>query len=221
MSHQADLDPAKRVMLERHLAGRGISDRRVLAAMAAVPRERFVGRSQRRHAYADRALGIGCGQTISQPYIVALMTEALRLAGPEKVLEIGTGSGYQTAVLAGLAASVVSLERHAELSRGAEGLLAELGYRNVSLVVGDGTLGWPLQAPYDRILVTAAAEQTPPALIEQLTEGGILVIPLGQRDHQMLQAIQRTPAGPVTIDLSPCRFVPLIGEQGWPAEGRD
>ena len=163
----------------RQLAERSIRSTRVLAAMDRVPRERFVPEGVRHLAYADRALPIGCNQTISQPYIVALMTEALQLTGGEHVLEIGTGSGYQTAILAELAASVVSIERHEELSQRAGQVLAELGARNVQLIVGDGTLGWPGRAPYDRILVAAAANEIPPALEEQLAEGGILVIPLG------------------------------------------
>jgi len=206
---------AREHMLRRHLQGRGIHDPRVLAAMAKVPRERFVEPSFRDSAYADQALGIACGQTISQPYMVGLMSQALELAGRERVLEIGTGSGYQAAVLAELAQEVVSIERHQPLSRKAGEVLADLGYSNVTLVVGDGTLGWPPAAPYDRVLVTAAAAQVPPALLEQLVEGGILVIPLGGRDQQVLQAIRKLAEGPVAENLCPCRFVPLVGEEGW------
>jgi protein-L-isoaspartate(D-aspartate) O-methyltransferase len=206
-----DLDKAKRLMLDRHLRARGIVDPRVLAAMARVPRERFVGPAARDEAYSDRALPIGCDQTISQPYIVALMTQALELDGGERVLEIGTGSGYQTAILAELAREVVSIERHEDLSRGAGEILAALGYRNVTLVVGDGTQGWPAAAPVDRIVVAAAAGAVPPPLYEQLAEGGILVIPVGPYEHQMLQAIRKSAAGPVVTNLSSCRFVPLIG----------
>ena len=169
-------DPAlqhdKQVMLRQHLKGRGISDPRVLDAMARIPREQFIDASLRAEAYADRALGIACGQTISQPYIVALMTQALALRSEERVLEIGTGSGYQTAILAELARDVVSIERHEALSQQAARRLAELGYDRVKLVVADGTLGWPAGTPYDRILVTAAAATVPPHLIEQLRPAG-------------------------------------------------
>ena len=192
----AELDKAKRLMLDRHLRARGISDPRVLDAMARVPRERFVGPALCGEAYADRALPIDCDQTISQPYIVALMTQALELRGDERVLEIGTGSGYQTAVLAELALEVISIERHESLSRQAGEILSELGYRNVTLLVGDGTQGWPAAAPVDRVLVAAAAAS---------------VIPVGSREHQMLQAIHKLAAGPAVANLSSCRFVPLIG----------
>ena len=187
----AALQRDKQIMLRQHLKARGIGDPRVIDAMARIPRERFIDESLRAEAYADRALGIDCGQTISQPYIVALMTQALALRGDERVLEIGTGSGYQTAILAELAREVVSIERHEALSQQAAARLAELGYDRVKLVVADGTLGWPADAPYDRILVAAAAAAAPQHLIEQLAPGGILVIPLGGRDHQMLQAIHK------------------------------
>lgn len=215
-SRELELERAR--MIRGQLARRGIHDRRVLEAMARVPRERFVSAAEREDAYADRALPIDCGQTISQPYMVALMTQALALAGGEKVLEIGTGSGYQTAVLAELAGHVVSIERHAELSDQAAGRLRALGYDNVTLVVGDGTLGWPAEAPFDRILVTAAARQCPPALFEQLAEGGRLVIPLGEAEQQMLEAIHKCGGVPLREMLTACRFVPLVGEQGWPEE---
>ncbi len=200
-------------MLEQ-LADRDIRSQQVLSAMARVPRQRFVPEGVRHLSYADRALPIACDQTISQPYIVALMTEALELTGSEHVLEIGTGSGYQTAVLAELAASVVSVERHADLSHEAQRVLDELGYANVKLVVGDGTLGWPEDAPYDRILVAAAAAHIPPALEEQLAERGILVIPVGASDGQMLQAYRKIGGRLHAEPLSGCRFVPLIGAQG-------
>jgi protein-L-isoaspartate(D-aspartate) O-methyltransferase len=203
---------ARHVML-RLLGERGIESSRVLAAMAAVPRERFVPQEVEELAYADRALPIDCQQTISQPYIVALMTDALGLSGDEHVLEIGTGSGYQTAVLAELAASVVSIERHTELSRRAAGVLADCGYTNVTLVVGDGTLGWPEQAPYDRILVAAAAAEVPPALEAQLAEGGTLVIPIGSSEGQVLQACHKIGGKLHPQALSGCRFVPLVGAQ--------
>jgi protein-L-isoaspartate(D-aspartate) O-methyltransferase len=215
------MDPLSPFEIERHamlqlLRERGILSTRVLAAMDRVPRERFVPRGVRHLSYADRALPIACSQTISQPYIVALMTEALQLTGGEHVLEIGTGSGYQTAILAELAASVVSLERHAELSQRAGETLAELGYQNVTLVVGDGTLGWPEQAPYDRMLVAAAAHHVPRALEQQLVEGGILVIPIGDPGGQELQALHKVGGKLEAEWLSGCRFVPLVGAQDEP-----
>jgi len=212
----ADLDSAKQRMLRKQLRRRGIHDRQVLAAMAKVPRELFVVEESRADAYADRALPIDCQQTISQPYIVGLMTLALELSGTERVLEIGTGSGYQTAVLAELAREVVSIERHPELARRAAAILGRLEYGNVELIVGDGTLGCPSGAPFDRIIVTAAAADCPPALFDQLVEDGLLVIPLGTRDYQMLQAIRKVDGRPCAVNLSACRFVPLLGAQGWP-----
>ncbi len=212
----SQLEYARQEMLRKQLQRRDIHDKRVLDAMGRVPRERFVLPENVDQAYADRALAIGCGQTISQPYIVALMTQALECSGRETVLEIGTGSGYQTAILAELALEVISMERHAELSRQAAALLSELGYRNVTLAVGDGTLGWPSRAPYDRIIVTAASGKCPSALFEQLQEGGILVIPVGDPDYQTLQAIRKVAGAPQVVNLSPCRFVRLIGAQGWP-----
>ncbi len=170
---------ARRKMVAEQLQGRSIRDARVLAAMGKVPRERFVLEEERSDAYTDRALVLNCGQTVSQPYIVALMSEALELAGGESVLEIGTGSGYQTAILCKLARWVTSVERHPQLSFQAESVLNSLGYENFSLHVGDGTLGWNEDAPYDRIIVTAAAQRIPQSLFDQLGEGGILVIPLG------------------------------------------
>ena len=211
-----ELEDARKQMLRKQLRDRGIHDKGVLDAMARVPRQRFVSPDMLDQAYADRALAISCGQTISQPYIVGLMTQALEFSGQETVLEIGTGSGYQTAVLAELARAVLSIERHAELSRQAGALLTELGYGNVTLAVGDGTLGWPDRAPYDRIIITAAAARCPPALFEQLKDGGILVIPIGGHDYQTLQAIHNVAGSPRTANLSPCRFVPLVGAQGWP-----
>jgi protein-L-isoaspartate(D-aspartate) O-methyltransferase len=210
-----DLQSAREKMLHRQLVQRGIHDSRVLAAMAKVPRERFVDAEQRRSAYADSALPIDCGQTISQPYIVALMTEALKLTGQETVLEIGTGSGYQTAILAELANDVVTIERYRTLSASAADRLESLGYHNITPLVGDGTLGWPDRAPFDRIMVTAMAARCPPSLLAQLAEGGILVIPIGDRDGQMLQAIRKVDGAPRSTDLSSCRFVPLVGMEGW------
>jgi len=212
MSSGDEFEAARCEML-RLLVARGIKNTRVLAAMDRVSRERFVPAEVRRLAYADRALPIGSSQTISQPYIVALMTGALNLSGCETVLEIGTGSGYQTAILAELAAEVVSIERHAELSRAAEAMLVECGYTNITLVAGDGTLGWPERAPYDRIIVTAAAGHIPPALEQQLADGGILVIPLGDSESQVLQAFRNVGGRLLAERLSDCRFVPLVGAQ--------
>jgi protein-L-isoaspartate(D-aspartate) O-methyltransferase len=197
----------------RQLVQRGIRSTRVLAALDRVQRERFVPSELAHMAYADRAVPIGCGQTISQPYIVALMTEALQLSGSEHVLEIGTGSGYQTAILAELAASVVSLERHAELSARAEQALTACGYQNITLAVGDGTQGWAERAPYDRILVAAAASHIPPALEAQLAESGILVIPIGDTQGQVLQAFHKVAGQLHAEHLTSCRFVPLVGAQ--------
>ena len=205
-------------MLSRQLIDRGIADPRVLTALARVPRENFVPPNSRSSAYADNALAIECGQTISQPFIVALMSQALELTGGEKVLEIGTGSGYQSAVLAELAARVYTIERHATLSAQAEQRLLALGYHNIIFRVGDGSLGWPEAAPFDRIIVTAAAERCPPALFAQLAEEGLLVMPVGDKESQMLEAIRKVVGQPKVRKLSACRFVPLIGEQGRSAE---
>ena len=213
---EIDFEAARQQMVDRQLRRRGIHDRRVLAAMAKVPRQRFLAPPIRCEAYADRALTIDCGQTISQPYIVSLMTQALELSGPETVLEIGTGSGYQTAILAELVQEVISIERHNELSERAASVLSSLGYQNVTLVVADGTLGWPNRSPFDRIIATAAAADYPPALFSQLTEEGVLVIPLGGRDHQTLQVIRKVAGQPHPTNLSDCRFVPLVGAHGWP-----
>lgn len=198
------------------LRDRGIHDERVLAALAEVPRERFVPPEIRHQAWDDNALPIGCGQTISQPLIVAWMTELLELTGSEHVLEIGTGTGYQTAILARLARQVVSVERIPELSITAAQRLAELNIRNVELVVGDGSLGWPECAPYDAILAAAGAPQLPQPLYDQLAPGGRLVLPIGDAQQQDLQRIRRTPTGPAIESLGGCRFVPLIGAAGWP-----
>ncbi len=206
-------------MIAEQLKRRGITAPRVLAAMAKVPRERFTPNVSAVEAYADRAWPIDCEQTISQPYIVGLMTQALELEGTEHVLEVGTGSGYQAALLALLSRSVVSIERHAQLSAEAGRVLASLAIPNVKLVVGDGSLGWTDDAPYDRIIVTATATECPPALWEQLAEGGTLVIPVGDAKTQVLQAIRKKDGRPHRTTLSGCRFVPLVGEQGWPEKG--
>jgi protein-L-isoaspartate(D-aspartate) O-methyltransferase len=211
----ADFDAPRETMVRTQLERRGIHDKRVLEAMGRVSRDRFVGKQNRRQAYDDSALPIDCDQTISQPYMVALMTQAMGLSGTERVLEVGTGSGYQTAILAELAGQVVSIERHRKLSDAAGSLLDELDYQNVTLVVGDGTLGWPDAAPYDRIMVTAAGKKCPPSLFAQLVEGGTIVIPVGSREHQILQAIRKVNGTPDVSELTACRFVPLLGVDGW------
>lgn len=204
--------------LIEQLAGHGITDRRVLAAMTEVPRERFVIDEYQEHAYDDRALPIHAHQTISQPYMVALMTQELRLTGDETVLEIGTGSGYQAAILSKLCKKVVTIERIGELAQGAETVLRSLGYSNIEFHIGDGSLGWPGSAPYDGIVVTAGSPDIPPHLYDQLRPGGRLVIPIGADYPQMLQTIVKTDHGPQVIDVCECSFVPLIGAEGWPNE---
>ena len=213
-----DLERARRRMLDRDLVGRGISDPRVLRAMATVPRERFVGQEQVAWAYDDAPLPIGEGQTISQPYIVARMAEALALASTDRVLEIGTGSGYAAAVLAEIAAEVFTVERIAALADRARRRLAGLGYDSVHVRVGDGTLGWPEHAPYDAIVATAGGPDVPAALLEQLAIGGSLVMPVGPLLHgQRLVRIMRGPGDYRREELEPVAFVPLVGAQGWPA----
>ena len=209
---------ARQVMVETQIRRRGILDPRVLAAMTKVPRHRFIPRQLWEQSYSDYPLPIGEEQTISQPYIVALMTEALELAGPEKVLELGTGSGYQAAILAALAAQVFTIERIPSLARAAQQVLTSLGYANVHVIVADGTLGWPGEAPFDAILVTAGSPQVPPPLVDQLAMGGRLVIPVGDRYTQTLTRVRRTPDGLKHEYLGGCRFVKLIGRHGWQAE---
>ena len=209
-------DPIAALLAE--LRGQGIRDERVLTAIGRVPRERFVPAAHRDEAWANVALPIAAGQTISQPFVVALMTQALALRGLERVLEIGTGSGYQTAILAELAVEVVSVERHPALAAAAEALLRGLGYRNVAVRVGDGTTGWPEAAPYDRIIVTAAGPHVPPPLLAQLApDGGRIVIPVGEAHEQQLLAVERHGDRTRRQHLGPVRFVPLIGRAGWAA----
>jgi protein-L-isoaspartate(D-aspartate) O-methyltransferase len=196
----------------------GVHDERVLAAIGAVRRELFVPPEQREHAYRNAPLPIGAGQTISQPLVVGLMTQALGLQGAERVLEVGTGSGYQAAVLARLAAHVVSVERFPELAERARAVLAQVGCQNVEVHVSNGSLGWPAGAPYDGIVVTAGAPAVPPALVAQLAAGGRLVVPVGDRASQELTLVTREGAGTHTERLGPVRFVPLVGEEGWDAE---
>ncbi len=195
-----------------------VSDRRVLEAIARVPRERFVPEELRSCAYENRPLPIGQCQTISQPLIVALMTQGLALRGDEKVLEVGTGSGYQAALLSHLAAQVVRVERVPELAARAGRLLAELGYANVSAYVANETLGWPQEGPYDAIVVTAAAPRVPHELVAQLTPGGRMVVPVGSRGAQELVRVVNSPEGPALTNLGPCRFVPLLGPGAWSEE---
>jgi protein-L-isoaspartate(D-aspartate) O-methyltransferase len=202
-------------MVDRQLRRRGIGDERVLAAMARVPRERFVPEDVRRYAYDDGALPIGHGQTISQPFIVATICSLLRLGGTERVLDVGTGSGYQAAVLAELAAEVVTIERLPELAEAARASLVEAGYVGVEVRVGDGSLGVPDRAPFDGIAVAAAAPTVPRALYEQLVEGGRLVVPRGSRWGQDLVLVEKTPDGPHEVRSVPCRFVPLVGDEGF------
>jgi protein-L-isoaspartate(D-aspartate) O-methyltransferase len=202
-------------MVERQLRRRGINDERVLEAMREVPRELFVPESQRRRAYADSALPIGSGQTISQPWIVAAICQAMELSGEEKVLEIGTGSGYSAAVLARLAAEVLTIERHAELAQQAAELLRELGVAKAEVVVGDGSRGRPDRAPFEAIAVHATAPGPPMSLLEQLAPGGRLVVPIASRGADMLTQYRRQDGDVVTAVIGPCRFVPLIGEEGF------
>jgi protein-L-isoaspartate(D-aspartate) O-methyltransferase len=192
----------------------------VLEAMRNVDRALFVPEESREHAYENIPLSIGQGQTISQPLVVGLMTQALALRGTERVLEVGTGSGYQAAVLCRLAAHVVSIERFPELAERARAVLARLGCRNVEVHVSNGTLGWPAGAPYDAIIVTAGAPEVPEALVTQLADGGRLVIPVGDRTTQELVLVTRQGAATQTQRLGPVRFVPLVGEEGWPADAR-
>jgi protein-L-isoaspartate(D-aspartate) O-methyltransferase len=197
-----------------------VKDKRVLDAMRRVPREEFVDRDVRHAAYENRPLPIGHGQTISQPLIVALMAQALLLTGDEKVLEVGTGSGYQAAVLSLLAREAVSVERVAPLAQAAAERLERLGYRNVEVHVVEEVLGWPDGAPYDGIVVAAAAPEIPLPLLNQLAVGGRLVIPVGARNLQELVRIVKTPAGAQRHNLGPCRFVPLLGSSAWPERRR-
>jgi protein-L-isoaspartate(D-aspartate) O-methyltransferase len=202
-------------MVEVQLCQRGIRDERVLAAMGKVPREKFIAPEFARDAYADRPIPIGAEQTVSQPYMVAAMVEALELLLSDRVLEVGTGTGYEAAVLAELASEVWTIERHAELADKARHILAESGYRNVQVVWGDGSRGLSEQAPFDKILVAAGAPQAPPSLIAQLADGGRLVVPVGTRAEQQLQIVRRIGGDIVTSSHVLCCFVPLIGAEGW------
>jgi protein-L-isoaspartate(D-aspartate) O-methyltransferase len=204
-------------MVQRQIAGRGVRSEKVLDAMRKVPRERFLPKGEGVWAYDDNPLPIGDGQTISQPYVVAYMTEALLLEGGEKVLEVGTGSGYAAAILAEIAAEVYTIERIEGLATMASRVLDDLGYANVHVRHGDGTLGWPEQAPFDGIVVTAAGPEAPQTLKQQLKIGGRLVIPVGESKwyQQVVRITRVAEAEFETEDLLPVRFVPLIGEEGW------
>jgi protein-L-isoaspartate(D-aspartate) O-methyltransferase len=204
-----------RARLVETLRGKGIRDLAVLRAVAQVPRHLFVPESLRHRAYDDAALPIGSGQTISQPWVQARYLEAIGLSGPERVLEIGTGSGYQTALLSLLSDAVFSVERVPALAQAARAALEAAGIRNVTTLVGDGTLGWRPFAPYDAILVSAASPDVPSPLADQLAEGGRMVIPVGDRDTQTLTLIRREPGGFRTTTLADVRFVPLVGEHGF------
>jgi len=202
-------------MVEEQIISRGVRDERVLAAMAKVPRHEFLPETIRGMAYGDHALPLGESQTMSQPYMVALMTELMKLKGFERVLEIGTGSGYQAAVLAELCEKVYTVERIKSLADKARATLDRLGYRSVAIKVYDGTYGWKDMAPFDAIMVTAGSPDIPAPLIEQLKEGGRMVIPVGDRYGQELLTVTKTAEGVVTERSVPCVFVPLIGNHGW------
>jgi protein-L-isoaspartate(D-aspartate) O-methyltransferase len=210
-----DYAAQRRNMVERQLRSRDIADERVLAALARAPRELFVPEELRDRAYDDAALPLPEGQTISQPYMVARIAEALELRGRERVLDVGTGSGYQAAVLAELAAEVVTIERIPELAELARANLDAAGYERVEVHVGDGTLGLPERAPFDAIAVAAAVPELPQTLYEQLEPRGRIVLPVGSRRVQELQLVVRSPEGPAVLRSVPCRFVPLVGEEGF------
>lgn len=210
-----DYQQLRQSMVDRQLIPRGIRDTRVIRAMRTVPRHLFMDEAQRAGAYDDMALPVGEGQTISQPYMVAVMTELLDLRGGEKVLELGTGSGYQTAILAELSLEVFSIERIQRLSERAGKVLESLGYGNIHFRVGDGTLGWAEVSPFDRILITAGSPEIPEPLIGQLSEGGIIVAPVGDRFSQQLVKATKQNDRLSTDYHVPCVFVPLVGKHGW------
>jgi len=208
-------EPERKLMVDRQILGRGVRDPRVLDAMRRVPRHKFVRPELAGHAYEDKPVPIGFGQTISQPYMVARMTELLELAGVERVLEIGAGSGYQTAILCELARLVFAVELHPQLAASARERLYQLGYRNFQLEAFDGTHGWPEHAPYDGILVAAGAPRVPALLPAQLADGGRLVIPVGEReDQKLLRIVRHGERFDTDVDI-PCRFVDLVGRYGW------
>jgi protein-L-isoaspartate(D-aspartate) O-methyltransferase len=217
----SDPDPLRDRMLDEHLARRGITDSRVLAAMREVPRERFVGEDLQAHAYADSALPIGSGQTISQPYVVAEMIQGAEVGPDDRVLEVGAGSGYAAAVLGRIARTVIAIERHEDLARQAAERIAALGIANVDIRQGDGSAGLPEEAPFDAILVAAGGPEVPPALKQQLAIGGRLVMPVGGAHGQDLRKlVRRSETRYEEESLGQVRFVPLIGEQGWREDDR-
>jgi protein-L-isoaspartate(D-aspartate) O-methyltransferase len=216
-----NFEDARRQMVARQIRARGIQSPRVLNAMESVPRDLFVPPEQVFAAYADEPLPIGGGQTISQPFMVAAMADALSLEPQARVLEIGGGSGYQAAILSLLAREVIAIETQPELAASARERLARLGYSNVHIEQGDGSLGWSTAAPYDAILVTAAAPAVPPPLVEQLAEGGRLVIPVGPAEHQNLLRISKREGRMSQESLYACRFVPLLGRYGWPPDAQE
>ena len=202
-------------MVEEQLLRRGIRDERLLAAMGEVPRERFIAAEFQAEAYADGPLPIGSGQTISQPLMVATMIEALHVQPTERVLEVGTGTGYEAAILGELASEVWTVERHPELADKARSVLVELGYSNIHVVLGDGSRGLPNAAPFDKILVAAGAPCVPPSLIPQLADGGSMAVPVGSRVEQELQVVRKIRGEVVTSRYGRCCFVPLLGAEGW------
>lgn len=207
--------PVRQRMVQEQLRARGIGDERVLSAMSKVPREAFAKTENLTEAYGDYPLPIDAGQTVSQPYIVASMIEALAISPSDRVLEIGTGTGYEAALLGDLAAEVWTIERVPELVRQAQEILARLGYQNVHVLEGDGSVGLPEYAPFSKILVAAAAPAVPQSLIDQLAEGGSLVIPIGNRVEQQIQLVRKINGAPITTQRELCRFVPLVGREGW------
>ncbi|MBI4708544.1 MAG: protein-L-isoaspartate(D-aspartate) O-methyltransferase [Candidatus Omnitrophica bacterium] len=209
-----DYETLRNRMVQEQLVSRGIHDEKVLHAFLRTPRHLFIPEAVKINAYSDFPLAIGEGQTISQPYIVALMTQQLELTGNEKVLEIGTGSGYQTAILSEMVKEVLSVERFESLAKKAAAILADLGCNNVKLKAGDGSLGWPEEAPFDRIIVTAASPKVPLPLIDQLKNGGKLIIPIGESYSQMLTKIEKKENNLISTDICACVFVPLIGKFG-------
>lgn len=216
MSATTDFAALRERMVERQLRARGIDDERVLRAMGEVPREDFVPRRQRRRAYADSALSIAEGQTISQPWIVAAICQALELRGDERVLEVGTGSGYSACVLARLVAEVISIERHESLAQQAHETLASKGVVNVEVMVGDGSDGFPERAPFDAIAIHATAPAPPPTLLGQMARGGRLVVPVAGESVDLLTVFRRRDGDEIEAEtIGPCRFVPLIGREGF------
>jgi protein-L-isoaspartate(D-aspartate) O-methyltransferase len=214
--HAAEtLEQQRARMVEEQLRSRGIHDPRVLEAMGKVPREEFIASHDLRDTYGDHPLPIGAGQTVSQPYIVAAMVEALELQSRDRVLEVGTGTGYEAAILGELAAEVWTIERHEELVDRARETLARLGYSNVHVVHGDGSLGLPKQGPFDKILVAAAAPRIPSSLVAQLVDSGRLVVPVGDRAEQQVHILRKVGSETLVTTHDLCRFVPLIGEEGW------